>query len=88
MPSCGLDDGVAYRMMGGASGLESSGHVDTGSAGAPASVFIASGQNPNWFFECWYFGSNYIDLAVADVQKTTPYNCRGSSVTTKSSIGW
>jgi hypothetical protein len=30
----------------------------------------ASGQDLNWFFERWFFESNYIDLAVADVQKT------------------
>lgn len=30
----------------------------------------ASGQDFNWFFERWYFEPNYIDLAVAGVQKT------------------
>jgi aminopeptidase N len=29
-----------------------------------------SGQDLNWFFERWFFEPNYIDLAVADVQKT------------------
>jgi hypothetical protein len=30
----------------------------------------ATGQDLNWFFNRWFFEPNYIDLAVADVQKT------------------
>ena len=29
-----------------------------------------TGQNLNWFWNAWYFGDGYIDLAVAGVDKT------------------
>ncbi len=31
---------------------------------------VATGQDLNWFFERWFFEPNYIDLAVAGVEKT------------------
>ena len=33
----------------------------------------ASGKNLNWFWSSWFFGNNYIDLAVRDVKKEKKY---------------
>jgi hypothetical protein len=30
----------------------------------------ATGQNLNWFWNTWYFGNNYIDLAISGVART------------------